>query len=306
MKMTSYAVLMLLLSLCSSAATASSSLKAKQASKHPSSGGVLDNPSPLSLAVDPQQAACLEECRLRSQMASVGIEVIMEGCQRKCDIDRALKMAKSKDHDKKIEGIKTLCDLADRSTVPTLIALLQQDMEERTGIWATIIPALGSMRDSRAVPILIDLVNLPDDDWLGREMGVVALGEIGDHSATPALIRAAWRVETRDAAIIALARFNDERSIPLLVSAIQPEEEQEVTQAAMAALLKFGASATPAIAGEFNNFSSENLQTKKRVWLCDLLGRSGDSEALKVLQESRKGRDPAVRQCAEKYFEKKQ
>ena len=54
-----------------------------------------------------------------------------------------------------------------------------------------IIPALGHLKDERAVPLLIKALNNLDEDWLGREAAARALGDIGATKAMPGLIRAA-------------------------------------------------------------------------------------------------------------------
>ena len=88
-----------------------------------------------------------------------------------------------------------------------------------------IIPALGAQRDEAAVPLLIETLTYPDEDWLGREMSAEALGRIGSPTAIPALTSAAWRGDTRDEAIVALAGIHDSRVVPVLISALDPGEE---------------------------------------------------------------------------------
>ena len=79
-----------------------------------------------------------------------------------------------------------------------------------------IIPALGHLKDERAVPLLIKALNNLDEDWLGREAAARALGDIGATKAMPGLIRAAWLPETRNAAIEALAAIGDPRAVDVL------------------------------------------------------------------------------------------
>ncbi|MBM9515135.1 HEAT repeat domain-containing protein [Desulfogranum marinum] len=251
---------------------------------------------------DQSMVLCLERCKKQNQMVSMGIEAIMESCRHQCDVEKALKMTKSSDAETKLEGTRLLCELGNRTSVPVLISLLREDVEKRTGAWADIIPTLGHIGDPRATEILVDLVNFLDDQWLGREMAVKALGEIGDAKATPALINAAWRADTREAAIISLAKFNDPRAASTLVSAIQPEEEQPVREAAVIGLVKLNSAAVTAINEEFFNYSQENKQTQKRVWLCGVLGQIATKEALGVLKKSLTDQDPAVKECAEKYL----
>lgn len=251
---------------------------------------------------DQSMALCLERCKKKSQMAAMGYEAIMETCRHQCDLEKATSMIKSHDAETKYEGTKLLCQLGEKSTVPLLITLLQEDMENRTGAWADIIPALGDMRDIRATEILIDLVALTDDDWLGREMAAYALGQIGNTKATPVLIKAAWRADTREAAIIALAKLRDPQTAATLVSAIQPNEDKSARDAARVGLIQLKSEAVPLINEEFKNYSRENKQTQKRVWLCDILGTIATEEARRALRKSLDDQDPAVKKCAEKYF----
>lgn len=252
--------------------------------------------------IDPFMSTCLEECKRRSQMVAMGIEAIMESCQYQCDIDQAREVIKSGDRSQRLEATRTLCELADRSTVPDLIALLKEDMEKRTGIWAEIIPALGRVRDDRAVPLLKELAVLPDDDWLGREMAVDALGEIGNPSAAGILINVSWRADTRDAAIIALSKLNSPRAASTLVSAIQPEEEPSTREAAIEGLLRLGSDAVPAIYDEYVNYSKENLQSFKRLKLCEILGEINSEQSREILKQSFDDIDPAVSKCARQLF----
>ena len=142
----------------------------------------------------------------------MGSEEIAAGCQHHCKKEHARHLIQSTDLEKQNRGIHQLCLIAEQRDVPELLALLEQDLTKRTGIWAKIIPTLGRLKDTRAVPLLRDLVQLADEDWLGRVMAVRALGEIGDSRAVPVLIQAAWRAETRAAAIAALAQIDDPRA----------------------------------------------------------------------------------------------
>lgn len=251
--------------------------------------------------IDPFMQSCLEKCKRNNQMLSMGIEAIMESCQHKCNIEKARSMSKSTDPVEKKEGTLMLCESADKSIVPDLIALLQEDLVKRTGIWADIIPALGRTRDDRAIPILTKLINLLDDDWLGREMAVRAIGEIGNPSTTKVLINAAWRGDTRDEAIIALAKMGDEQAAPVLISALQKEEEQTIQKTAADGLIRIGGDAVPAIQKEYINYAKEYPNTHTRVKLCEILGKIHNVKAQSILQSSYNDPDTAVRVCARKY-----
>jgi len=253
------------------------------------------------LEIDAKEANCIKACIRRNQMAAVGIEVIEKQCKKECKLEKALLLVHSNNSKEHRAGVKILCAIRDKRTVVPLIDALKKDLKVRTGLWAWIIPALGESGDLAAVPILMETLKMPDEDWLGREMSARALGNIGDKSAVPALVDAAWRAETRNAAIKALAKFRDRRVIPVLLSALQPEEEMETRKAAIKGLLHLGKMAVPALITAFNAFGPEHPETQKRLWLCRLLGESGDKRALERLRKSMKDPDKAVKECVQRY-----
>ncbi len=241
---------------------------------------------------------CFEECLRRNQMQAVGIEVIKANCRRSCEFREAVSWLEARDPKKRIAGVEKLRALRDSKAVPYLAAALKREFAARTGLAAWIIPTLGELGDPKAVPILIESLNLLDESWLFREKAAAALGKIGDPSAIPALIRASERGDTRNAAIIALAGFRDRHVIPALLSALQPEEEKETREAALRGLRALGGEAVPALIEAFTAYSPEHPDSLRRRWLCHLLGESGDAQALSVLRKSLKDPDPAVRACA--------
>jgi len=255
--------------------------------------------------IDAKEANCIKACIRRNQMAAVGFEVIEGQCKKECKLEKALLLVQSNDSKEHQAGVKILCSIRDKRTVVPLINALKKDLKVRTGLWAWIIPALGESGDYAAVPILVETLKMPDEDWLGREMSARALGNIGDKSAIPALICAAWRADTRDAAVKALAKFKDRRVIPVLLSALQPEEEMETREAAIKGLLYLGGMAVPALITAFDTFGPEHPETQKRLWLCRLLWESGDERALERLRKSMKDPDKAVRKCVQEYVRNK-
>lgn len=248
---------------------------------------------------------CLNQCKRRHQNVAMGLEAIIAECHRQCEKKQALQLIQSNDLDDKSRGIRQFCLLAEKMDVPELLSLLKEDLNQRTGIWAEIIPTLGRLKDVRAVPLLTDLLQLNDDDWLGREMSAQALGAIGDSRAVPVLIQAAWIAETRDEAIAALAQIIDARAAPVLVSALQPDEEQQTQESAANGLVRLGSAAVADIRQELNNYSRENRQTQKRVQLCQVLAAMHNASADSAIRELAKDSDPAVRQCAQKILQEK-
>lgn len=263
--------------------------------------GASDFPLIAPATVD---SVCVRECLRENQHASVGYEELDRRCREACEVTRALRLLRSDDTEEYFEGVRILCGSDDRRAVEPLIIALRRDLGERTGLWAEIIPALGALRDSEAVPVLIETLKIPDDDWLGREMSARALGDIGDPSAIPALSAAAWRGDTRDDAVMALAEIYDIRVVPVLVSALDPGEDPETREAAISGLSRLGSMAVPQLVEVFGEHSSEHPETERRVWICRLLGDSGDPVAMEELAAHRSDPDPAVARCAAGFPEK--
>ena len=241
---------------------------------------------------------CIEACLRENQQASVGYQEIEQMCREMCTVTRALQLVRSDDPDEYAEGVEILFNSDDPRAVAPLIDALRRDLEERTGRWALIIPALGAQRDEAAVPVLIETLTLPDDDWLGREMSADALGKIGSPSAIPALTTAAWRGDTRDEAIGALSLILDRRVVPTLISALEPGEDSQTREAAMEGLRRLGSEAVPDLVEALAEYGPEHPETERRVWICRLLGESGNAQSLAALEAIRSDPDPAVAQCA--------
>ena len=249
---------------------------------------------------DLARTKCIEDCIRRHQMMAIGMKMIEAGCRKECKLKEAVCLFKSHDKDNRIKGIMMLCESHDKRAVPHLVKALKWEFKERTGLWAWIIPALGELRDPSAVPVLVQVLDIPDDDWLAKA-SVAALGQIGHPSAIPALIDAAWRPETRDAAIEALSKFRDKRVIPVLISALQPEEARGTREAAMKGLRLLGTEAVPALIEAFSSYSPEHPDTQRRLWLCQLLGESKDKRAMAALHKALHDPDKAITQCAHRY-----
>ncbi len=279
-------------------------INATEVTAYPLNGGeasaVTTEDSPL---VEPTNGdpTCLQECLRENQRVAVGFGELERRCREECEVTRGLRLVRSDDSEEYAEGVRILCDSDDRRAVEPLIAALRRDVAERTGLWARVIPALGALRDSSAVPVLTETLEILDEDWLGREMSARALGDIGDPSAIPALTAAAWRGDTRDHAVRALAGFPDSGVVPTLVSALDPGEDPETREAAMEGLRWLGSMAVPELAETFGEYASEHPETERRVWICRLLGESGDPRALVALQAHRSDPDPAVAGCVARF-----
>lgn len=164
----------------------------------------------------------------------------------------------------RMEAIYKLGELKDPNSFQLLEDLLRQDMNERTGIWAAAIPALGELGKPEAVPILLEALNKRDDDWLGREMAAQALGCIADPGSVNALIASAHFFDTRESAIRALVQTGDVRATDVFIEALDETEDIETVEAARAGLLKIGGAALPALQKELNQYSKEYPNTYRR------------------------------------------
>jgi len=248
---------------------------------------------------------CIEKCIQQNQMASVWFEVIQEQCSQASNLDDILYQVRSQDVPEYMKGVKALCEIDDPQAVQPLINALKRDIKVRTGLWAWIIPALGRLGDSEAIPILEHTLTIKDDHWLGREMSANALGNIGASESIPILLKAVERGYARGSVIEALAKFDDQRVIPALISALQQGEEPETIQVAMNTLHRFGSGAVPELIDAFDNFSPEHSATQKRLRLCHLLGKSRDKLAIERLHESLKDPDAIIEKCASDYASNK-
>lgn len=116
--------------------------------------------------------------------------------------------------------------------VEALIAILEDDMRRRSGVWAAAIPALGALGDRRATPVLIAALVKRDERWLGREMAARALAALGDPAAIPALLDAAWMADTRADAIAALADLAAPQAREVFLGALDASEDEDTRRAA--------------------------------------------------------------------------
>lgn len=108
------------------------------------------------------------------------------------------------------EAISVLGELGDPRAVEPLIAILEDDLERRTGVWAAAIPSLGAQGDPRAFDVLVRCLDERAEDWLGREMAAHALGMLGDKRAAAPLIQALPYADTREPALTALKQLGVE------------------------------------------------------------------------------------------------
>lgn len=177
------------------------------------------------------------------------------------------------DSDRCWESINALGASGDKRAVSPLMTALEKDMKQHKGIAMAIIPALGHLKDERAVPLLIKALNNLDEDWLGREAAARALGDIGVTKAVPGLIRAAWLPETRNAAIEALAAIGDPRAVDVLLSALSESEGLGAREAAIAGLIHIGKPAVPALTDKLKTRHKEYPENHEQALTEKILGQ---------------------------------
>ena len=171
------------------------------------------------------------------------------------------------------DAVNALGASGDERAVSPLMTALEKDMKQHKGVSMAIIPALGQLKDERAVPLLIKALNNLDEDWLGREAAARALGDIGATKAVPCLIRAAWLPETRNAAIEALAVIGDPRAVDVLLSTLSEPEIPEVRAAAIAGLIHIGQPAVPALIDKLKPHHKEYPGNHEQALAAKILGK---------------------------------
>jgi HEAT repeat protein len=245
-----------------------------------------------------QALALIESDDLNQQMDGVDA-MVLGGDERAGALLLRLFQEPKTDGVLKITAAYSLGVLGVESARDVLISALEQDLEQRTGAWSGIIPALGELRSVAAVPVLLKALNKRDDRWLGREMAATALGQIGSSLAVPDLMTAARLVDTRGPAIVALAAIGDSRAAAVFLDALQEGEEPDIIRQATDGLRRLGDAAVPEMARRFESYHREYPETAMRVRLCRLLGESGSQQAQEALRRVvQDRRDGWVQKCA--------
>ncbi len=102
--------------------------------------------------------------------------------------------------------------------------------------------ALIIIGDSRAVPVLIEVLDNKNNWWMNRHLAAETLGRISDSRAVPALIEALGdeKMLVRNSAVTALGTIGDAHAVPALIEALG-DEEASVRSGAAWALGRIGA-----------------------------------------------------------------
>jgi HEAT repeat protein len=127
-----------------------------------------------------------------------------------------LPLLLTRDPDVRKFTVDVLGDIRDSRAVPGLIERLR-DSDENVRVAAA--EALGKVRDRRAVDALIDCLSRDDQGWLDYA-AAEALGEIGDERALGPLLAALSRSSLREPVLEALGRIGNINTLGPLISGL--------------------------------------------------------------------------------------
>jgi HEAT repeat protein len=115
---------------------------------------------------------------------------------------------------------------------PAVDALIAEVRDPNSGVRSGAVQLLGKIRDPRAVPPLIDVLQVKDLQW----NAAYSLGEIGDPRAVDGLIAALQNkdAEFREEAANALGKIKDPRADAALTAALKDPEPKVLHAAANA------------------------------------------------------------------------
>jgi HEAT repeat protein len=170
------------------------------------------------------------------------------------------------------------------------IAASQQNAEDKVGglikkmqsknahIRAKTVIALGKIKDTRVIPLLINA--LQDKDSYVRGQAAWSLGEIKDPHAVQPLITVLTDdyVYVRQESARALGKLKDSRAVPALITALN-DENPDVREEAVKALIEIGAPVTERL----NHALKENdLKTVADVYYYFISIGEPDMEAILI------------------------
>lgn len=176
-----------------------------------------------------------------------------------------------------IELFKGIGDVA----TTQLVQALQTD-----DIWQirTTCRCLGEIKDRRAVPNLIQILN--HSDYQVRNYATTALGNTKDTTAFNSIVEILNdSIEVpRKAAAYALGELNDKRGIPYLISALS-DKHFSVRMVAMESLVKIGKGAIPSLIQLMDNWSdSDSTEKPNSYYLAiEALGKIKEPQVLPIL-----------------------
>jgi HEAT repeat protein len=117
--------------------------------------------------------------------------------------------------------IRTLGSLGNRTAIPALINIIENDSSDFREQTAEAAKALGDLDSADAVPLLIRA--LADDIYYVHDNAMEALGKIGGEAAIDALTECLEKDHLRRQAARALAKLGEPTAIPLLLKYLKME-----------------------------------------------------------------------------------
>lgn len=131
-------------------------------------------------------------------------------------VDALLPLLDTTDPDERKFAVDVLGDIRDSRAVPGLMEKLRDDDEN---VRVAAAEALGKVRDPRAVDALIGCLAEYDQSWLDYA-SAEALGEIGDERALGPLIAALGRSSLREPVLEALGKIGNVNTLHPLISGL--------------------------------------------------------------------------------------
>jgi len=158
----------------------------------------------------------------------------------------------------RMQAICSLGSMANQKSLPVLLNILEDEIQQHRGFWACTIPALAELKDRRAIPLLIRVANQKEEHLAGMDhMAIEALAEISDEREVELLESKAYIVPVRLAVIEGLARIASVKSMDTLIEALQGAEEPEIVKAAQRGIQKVGKAAIPALNKTLEEFPKD-------------------------------------------------
>ncbi len=158
----------------------------------------------------------------------------------------------------RMQAICSLGSIANQKSLPVLLNILEDEIQQHHGFWACAIPALAALKDRRAILLLIRVANQREEHLAGMDhMAIEALAEIGDDREVEFLTSKAYIVPVRFAVIKGLARIASVKSIDTLIEALQGAEEPEIVKEAQRGIIIIGKGAIPALNKTLEEFPKD-------------------------------------------------
>jgi HEAT repeat protein len=198
-------------------------------------------------------------------------------------------------------GTKALVDYPDRGMV---ISELSNYISTQTGTPGPSILLLGRLKDRRALPILLDVLNKRKDSYY-RSTVIKAIDELGDKEAVEPLMQILVDDKEspgpRMAAARALSKFGDARAVEPLLQILRDDganKDMKRDAASVLGTLRDRRAVEPLI----NILRNRNEVIWLRVVAASSLGNIGDERAIGPLHEALK--DPYIKDTAQAAIEK--